>query len=38
MRALFERLGVGDLPQNQKRVAPLVERALNAGVVNQRDL
>jgi hypothetical protein len=37
MRALFERLGVGDLPQNQKRVA-LVERALNSGVVSQRDL
>lgn len=37
MRALFEKLGVGDLPQNQKRVA-LVERALNSGVVTQRDL
>jgi pSer/pThr/pTyr-binding forkhead associated (FHA) protein len=37
MRALFEKLGVGDLPQNQKRVA-LVERALNTGVVTQRDL
>jgi pSer/pThr/pTyr-binding forkhead associated (FHA) protein len=37
MRALFEKLGVGDLPQNQKRVA-LVERALNLGVVSQRDL
>jgi hypothetical protein len=37
MRALFEKLGVGDLPQNQKRVA-LVERAMNAGVVTQRDL
>jgi hypothetical protein len=37
MRALFEKLGVGDLPQNQKRVA-VVERALNAGVVNLRDL
>ncbi|HSS33320.1 MAG TPA: FHA domain-containing protein [Solirubrobacterales bacterium] len=37
MRALFERLGVGDLPQNQKRVA-LVERALNSGVITQRDL
>ena len=30
MRALFEKLGVGDLPQNQKRVA-LVERALQIG-------
>jgi pSer/pThr/pTyr-binding forkhead associated (FHA) protein len=37
MRALFEKLGVGELPQNQKRVA-LIERALNSGVVNQRDL
>lgn len=37
MRALFEKLGVGELPQNQKRVA-LVERALNSGVVNQREL
>jgi hypothetical protein len=37
MRALFEKLGVGDLPQNQKRVA-LVERALQAGVVNSREL
>lgn len=37
MRALFEKLGVGDLPQNQKRVA-VVERALQAGVVNSREL
>ncbi len=37
MRALFEKLEVGDLPQNQKRVA-LAERALAGGVVNQRDL
>jgi predicted component of type VI protein secretion system len=37
MRALFEKLGVGDLPQNQKRAA-VVERALQAGVVNRRDL
>jgi pSer/pThr/pTyr-binding forkhead associated (FHA) protein len=37
MRALFEKLGIGDLPQNQKRVA-LVERALNSGIVTQRDL
>ena len=37
MRALFEKLGVGDLPQNQKRVA-LVERALEAGVVKRREL
>ena len=37
MRALFEKLGVGALPQNQKRVA-LVERALQTGVVTKRDL
>jgi pSer/pThr/pTyr-binding forkhead associated (FHA) protein len=37
MRALFEKLGVEDLPQNQKRVA-LVERALQSGIVAPRDL
>jgi pSer/pThr/pTyr-binding forkhead associated (FHA) protein len=37
MRALFEKLGVGDLPQNQKRVA-LVERAFQSGIVNRREL
>lgn len=37
MRALFEKLGVEDLPQNQKRVA-LVERALRSGVVSRREL
>jgi pSer/pThr/pTyr-binding forkhead associated (FHA) protein len=37
MRALFEKLEVGDLPQNQKRVA-LAERALNSGAINRRDL
>jgi pSer/pThr/pTyr-binding forkhead associated (FHA) protein len=37
MRALFERLGVENLPQNQKRVA-LVERALQSGIVAPRDL
>jgi hypothetical protein len=37
MRALFEKLEVGDIPQNQKRVA-LVERALQAGIVNRREL
>jgi DNA-binding CsgD family transcriptional regulator len=37
MRALFEKLGVGDLPQNQKRVA-LAERALQSGVVQRREL
>lgn len=37
MRALFEKLGVGDIPQNQKRVA-LVERALQSGIVSRREL
>jgi pSer/pThr/pTyr-binding forkhead associated (FHA) protein len=37
MRALFEKLGVEDLPQNRKRVA-LVERALQSGAVNRREL
>lgn len=37
MRALFEKLEVGDLPQNRKRVA-LVERALQTGVVSAREL
>jgi pSer/pThr/pTyr-binding forkhead associated (FHA) protein len=37
MRALFEKLEVEDLPQNQKRVA-LVEMALRSGVVAPREL
>jgi pSer/pThr/pTyr-binding forkhead associated (FHA) protein len=37
MRALFEKLGVEDLPQNRKRAA-LVERALQSGVVSRREL
>lgn len=37
MRALFEKLGVEDLPQNRKRVA-LVERALQSGIVTRREL
>ena len=37
MRALFEKLEVGDLPQNQKRAA-LVERAFQTGVVSKREL
>ena len=37
MRALFEKLGVGDLPQNQKRVA-LVERAMQTGAVKRGEL
>lgn len=37
MRALFERLEIGDLPQNRKRLA-LVERALQSGTVSPSDL
>jgi pSer/pThr/pTyr-binding forkhead associated (FHA) protein len=37
MRALFEKLGVGDLPQNQKRVA-LAEQALQSGAISRREL
>jgi pSer/pThr/pTyr-binding forkhead associated (FHA) protein len=37
MRALFEKLGIEDLPQNRKRVA-LVERALQSGIVSRREL
>ncbi len=37
MRALFEKLEVADLPQNQKRVA-LVERALQSGAISRREL
>jgi len=37
MRALFEKLEVGDLPQNRKRVA-LVECALQSGVLSRREL
>jgi pSer/pThr/pTyr-binding forkhead associated (FHA) protein len=37
LRALFEKLGVEDLPQNRKRVA-LAERALQSGVVSRREL
>jgi FHA domain/Bacterial regulatory proteins, luxR family len=37
MRALFEKLEVGDLPQNQKRAA-LVEKAFQTGVVTRREL
>lgn len=37
MRALFEKLGVGELPQNQKRVA-LAERALQSGIITRREL
>jgi pSer/pThr/pTyr-binding forkhead associated (FHA) protein len=37
LRALFEKLGVGELPQNRKRAA-LVERALQSGVVSRREL
>ena len=37
LRALFEKFGVDQLPQNQKRLA-LVERALQSGLVSERDL
>ena len=37
LRSLFERFEVGDLPQNQKRVA-LAERAFRTGSVTPRDL
>jgi pSer/pThr/pTyr-binding forkhead associated (FHA) protein len=36
LRALFEKLGVEQLPQNQKRIR-LVERAFDSGVVSQDD-
>jgi len=37
LRALFQKFGVEELPQNQKR-ARLVERALQGGLVSERDL
>jgi hypothetical protein len=37
LRALFRRLEIGDLPQNQKR-ARLVECAFQWGLVARRDL
>lgn len=37
LRALFEKFGVEDLPQNQKRVA-LVQRALQTGLISEREL
>jgi FHA domain len=37
LRALFEKFGLGDVPQNEKRVR-LAERALAAGVVTATDL
>jgi DNA-binding CsgD family transcriptional regulator len=37
LRILFERFGIGSLPQNEKRVR-LVELALQAGVISIRDL
>ncbi len=37
LRALFEKLEVGDVPQNQKRVK-LVERALQTGALSPKDL
>jgi pSer/pThr/pTyr-binding forkhead associated (FHA) protein len=37
LRALFEKLGVEQLPQNQKRIR-LVERAFDRGLVSQEEL
>lgn len=37
LRVLFAKFGVEDLPQNQKRVR-LAERAMQSGVISQRDL
>lgn len=37
LRTLFGKFGVEDLPQNQKRVR-LAERAMQSGVISQRDL
>jgi FHA domain/Bacterial regulatory proteins, luxR family len=37
MRTLFQKFGVEDLPQTRKRLA-LVERALQSGVLTERDL
>lgn len=37
MRGLFDRFGVGHLPQNQKRTR-VVELAFRAGIVTERDL
>jgi len=37
MRALFEKFGVEQLPQNEKR-ARLVERAFASGIVSEREL
>jgi FHA domain/Bacterial regulatory proteins, luxR family len=36
LRALFEKFDVGDLPQNQKRLA-LVQRALQSGLITERE-
>ena len=37
MRALFQKFGIENLPQNEKR-ARLVERAFAGGFVSERDL
>src|SRR5688500_9782245 len=37
LRTLFRKFGIGDVPQNQKRLQ-LVERAMLAGVVTPREL
>jgi pSer/pThr/pTyr-binding forkhead associated (FHA) protein len=36
LRVLFQRFGIGDLPQNQKR-ARLVQLALDSGLISHRD-
>ena len=36
LRALFSKFGIEHLPQNEKRLR-LVERALQAGLVSERD-
>ena len=37
LRALFEKFGLEELPQNKKRVT-LVERALQSGLVREQEL
>jgi hypothetical protein len=37
LRALFEKFELGDVPQNQKRVA-LVQRAMQSSLIGPRDL
>ena len=37
LRVLFAKLGVEQLPQNEKRIR-LVERAFSSGAISERDL